>query len=224
MTPDTSSGSSRHAPPIRSLSNIRLTPIERLWRAEDVPGNTLSFFHKYLLDHEVDEQCLLDAIQYVAQRHPCRSATSPKLRMGVTFGKSAISHRVSSPTHVRPSHTNWPRKLASIANRGFDSGTTTTRFGLNTTTCVPMVAALCSWNAIFSHAMPVISTPRFIIAIIRRTPWITGRDCDTVRERELHWAGHFIAAFLPGRMSGEALIPAFCRFPVRCHHVRIMSR
>ena len=70
MTPDSSSNASRHSSQVQTLSNLQLTPIERFWWAESVPGNTLSFFHKYLLEHEVDKQRIIEAMQYVAQRHP----------------------------------------------------------------------------------------------------------------------------------------------------------
>jgi hypothetical protein len=70
MTPDTSFRCSRDSPRVTSSANLALTPIERFWLAEDVPGSSLSFFHKYLLDDEVDGQRVFEAIHHVAQRHP----------------------------------------------------------------------------------------------------------------------------------------------------------
>ncbi len=55
------------APPSPRLG---LSPIERFWLAEDLPGNSLSFFHKYVLDEDVNKPRLLAAFARASIRHP----------------------------------------------------------------------------------------------------------------------------------------------------------
>jgi NRPS condensation-like uncharacterized protein len=89
MTPDVSSTRTQYSPRVAASANLRLTSMERFWLAEDVPGNSLSFFHKYVLDDDIDEQHVLTALDVVARRHPLPFCQIVKEPNGQTIWQSS---------------------------------------------------------------------------------------------------------------------------------------